>query len=388
MKFIAKTLEGLEQTLADELADLGAEDITVLKRAVLFSGNLVMLYRSNLMLRTCLRILVFVKEFNVNSEEDLYAEIKKTPWEDYLTLDDTFAVDSVVSSERFRHANYMALKAKDALVDRFREKYGSRPNVDTKDPSLRINIHIRNTTATLSLDSSGSSLHMRNYRKRVTEAPLNEVLAAGLVLLSGWDKKTTFIDPFCGSGTILCEAARIAANIPPQDPDRDFGFKKWKNYDPVLYQMVVDEAMSGVNTSEMPQILGFDSDTRATEYAIINIETAKLSDRIKVGQMDFFYQEGYEEAFLIFNPPYDERLREKDICDFYSNIGDKLKHAFKGCTAWILSGHLEAMKHIGLKPSRKINLLNGSIPSLFARYDLYAGSKKQKWVEKYGDQQN
>lgn len=388
MKFIAKTLEGLEQTLAEELTDLGAEDVTIIKRAVLFSGNIVMLYRANLMLRTCLRILVFVKEFIIASEDELYAEVKKIHWEDYFSLEETFAIDSVVSSEKFRHANYMSLKAKDAIVDRFREKYGSRPNVDTRDPALRINIHIRNTTVTLSLDSSGSSLHMRNYRKRVTEAPLNEVLAAGLVLLSGWDKMTMLIDPMCGSGTIICEAARIAANIPPQDPEREFGFKKWRNFDPVLYQMVVDEELAKVKTSELPEIKGYDISSKAIEYATVNVQTAKLSDHIKLSEEDFFYQEGEENAFLLFNPPYDERLKEKDICDFYSHIGDKLKHAFPGCTAWILSGHIEAMKHVGLKPSKKYHLLNGSIPSLFARFDMYAGSRKQKWKDKYGDQQS
>lgn len=383
MKFIAKTLEGLEEILADELSDMGAQDIEIWKRAVAYSGDKMTLYRSNLMLRTCLKVLVFMKEFSVENEIELYNEIKKIPWEDYLGLEDTFAIDSVVNSEKFRHANFIALKAKDAIADRFREKYNQRPNVDTQDPTLKINIHIRENIVTLSLDSSGQSLHMRGYRKHSVDAPLNEVLAAGLVLMSSWDKTSTLIDPMCGSGTILCEAARIAGKIPPQSPDRAFAFKKWKSYDPELWKMVCDEAEAKINTKDIPSLLGYDINQKAVQVAITNIGEAGLSEFIKIEKEDFFYLEGSQDIMLIFNPPYDGRLKEKDVLDFYSFIGDKLKLSFQGCTAWILSGHMAAMKNIGLRPSAKKSLLNGSIPSLFCRYDMYAGSKKQKWQDMY-----
>lgn len=383
MKFIAKTLEGLEEILADELSDMGAQDIEIWKRAVAYSGDKMTLYRSNLMLRTCLKVLVFMKEFSVENEIELYNEIKKIPWEDYLGLEDTFAIDSVVNSEKFRHANFIALKAKDAIADRFREKYNQRPNVDTQDPTLKINIHIRENIVTLSLDSSGQSLHMRGYRKHSVDAPLNEVLAAGLVLMSSWDKTSTLIDPMCGSGTILCEAARIAGKIPPQSPDRAFAFKKWKSYDPELWKMVCDEAEAKINTKDIPSLLGYDINQKAAQVAITNIGEAGLSEFIKIEKEDFFYLEGSQDIMLIFNPPYDGRLKEKDVLDFYSFIGDKLKLSFQGCTAWILSGHMAAMKNIGLRPSAKKSLLNGSIPSLFCRYDMYAGSKKQKWQDMY-----
>jgi len=383
LKFIAKTLEGLEEILADELSDMGAQDIEIWKRAVAYSGDKMTLYRSNLMLRTCLKVLVFMKEFSVENEIELYNEIKKIPWEDYLGLEDTFAIDSVVNSEKFRHANFIALKAKDAIADRFREKYNQRPNVDTQDPTLKINIHIRENIVTLSLDSSGQSLHMRGYRKHSVDAPLNEVLAAGLVLMSSWDKTSTLIDPMCGSGTILCEAARIAGKIPPQSPDRAFAFKKWKSYDPELWKMVCDEAEAKINTKDIPSLLGYDINQKAAQVAITNIGEAGLSEFIKIEKEDFFYLEGSQDIILIFNPPYDGRLKEKDVLDFYSFIGDKLKLSFQGCTAWILSGHMAAMKNIGLRPSAKKSLLNGSIPSLFCRYDMYAGSKKQKWQDMY-----
>ena len=383
MKFIAKTLEGLEEILADELSELGVQDIEIWKRAVAYSGDKMTLYKSNLLLRTCLKVLVFMKEFTVENETDLYNEIKKIPWEEYLGLDDTFAIDSVVNSDMFRHANFIALKAKDAVADRFREKYNQRPNVDTQEPTLKINTHIRANIVTVSLDSSGQSLHMRGYRKHSVDAPLNEVLAAGLVLMSGWDKTTTLMDPMCGSATILCEAAKIAGKIPPQSPDRAFAFKKWKSYDPELYHMVCEETERNINTDNIPPLLGYDINQKAVQVAITNIGEAGLSDFIKVEKEDFFYLEGSQNLMLIFNPPYDARLKEKDVLDFYSFIGDKLKLSFQGCSAWILSGHMAAMKNVGLRPSAKKSLLNGSIPSLFCRYDMYAGSKKQKWQNMY-----
>jgi len=384
LKLIAKTLEGLEEVLAQEIIDLGGENVEIIKRAVIFNGNKVQLYKSNLWLRTCLKVLVFLKEIYIKNENDLYNEVKKIAWEDYFTADETFAIDSVVNSSIFRHSNFASLKAKDAIVDRFREKYGYRPNVDTADPHIKINIHIRENTLTLSLDSSGNSLHLRGYRKAQVDAPLNEVLAAGLVYLSGWDKKSPLTDPMCGSGTILCEAARLAGQIPPQSLGRDFAFKKWKSFDADLYSDIIKEAESGINYGDIPSLNGFDMSPKAVKAAETNIECAGLQNYIQIEELDFFYQDKAEGITLIFNPPYDGRLKELDINNTYKQIGDKLKMNFENCTAWILSGHLDAMKNVGLKPSARKKLLNGSIESIFCKYEMYKGSKKQKWAQKYG----
>jgi putative N6-adenine-specific DNA methylase len=379
VKLIAKTLEGLEGVLADEIAQLGGENIEQVNRAVIFTGDKKLLYKANLKLRTAIKILVFMQEFIIQNENDLYEAVKKIKWEELIGLDDTFAVDAVLNSPVFRHTNFIALKTKDAIVDRFRDKYGSRPNVDPKDPDLKINIHIRDQIATISLDSSGSSLHMRGYRRQQVDAPLNEVLAAGLVLLSGWDKKSDLIDPMCGSGTILCEAAGIAANKPSQSTERNFGFKKWKSFDLPVWEMVCDEVKEETSTTEMPVLKGFDISNKAVTISKANIINAGFEHCISIEQEDYFYQDDMENTLLIFNPPYDERLKEEDVNDFYKNIGDKLKSAFTNSTAWILSGHLEAMKNLGLRPSARKKLLNGSIPSVFCKFEIYKGSKKQKY---------
>ena len=383
MKLIAKTLEGFEEILEAELRHLGAEDIILLKRAVMFTGNKQILYKVNLMSRTLLKLLVVMKEFEINSDEDLYENVKKIDWEEYMGLNDTFAIDSVVNSEQFRHSNFISLKTKDAIVDRFRDKFGQRPNVDTSNPTLRINVHIRDNKVTLSLDSSGRSLHMRGYRKQNVEAPLNEVMAAGIVLLSGWDQKSTLIDPMCGSATILCEAAKIAMQIPPHDPNRDFTFKNWKSFDEELWNMVCSDALA-LKKENCPDILGFDNNQKAINASKANIDAAGLTNFITISEEDFFYQEGTQNATLIFNPPYDGRLKEEDVIEFYKFIGDKLKHSFKSCSAWILSGNLIAIKNLGLKPSFKKNLLNGSIPSILCKFEMYDGSKKKKWKDLYG----
>ncbi|MEA3316600.1 MAG: THUMP domain-containing protein, partial [Bacteroidota bacterium] len=212
---IAKTFKGLENVLAKELELLNATDIEILNRAVSFSGNKELLYKANFHLRTALKILVPIKKFKANNEHELYKEVKKIRWAKYLELEGTFAVDSVVNSEIFTHSKYVAYKVKDAIVDQYRENFNIRPSVNTKNPSLQINIHISENNCSLSIDSSGESLHKRGYRLKATEAPLNEVLAAGMIYMSEWDKKSTFVDPMCGSGTLLIEAALIANNIPP-----------------------------------------------------------------------------------------------------------------------------------------------------------------------------
>lgn len=382
VKFIAKTLEGLEDVLCQELAEMGVSDVVKIKRAVLFSGPMSLMYEANLRLRTALRVLWVLHEFDVNNEDDLYHFVKRVEWETFLGIDDTLAVDSVVNSEKFRHSNYIALKTKDAIVDRFREKSGQRPSVDVKEPTLRIHVHIRGHKATLALDSSGYSLHMRGYRTAQVDAPLNEVLAAGLVLLSGWDKEKVFIDPMCGSGTLLCEAAFIALNIPPHIGGREFGFMRWRNFDPVMWKATMDKAYKDRKREDQISVKGFDISTKSVQITRQNLERAGLSQCISVEQKDFFYHEDLQNVFIIMNPPYDIRLKEEDVSSFYKNMGDKLKLSASGSSAWLLSGQLEAVKKLGLRPSKKIPLLNGSIETLFLRYDLYAGSKKQKYQNK------
>ncbi|MCZ2100293.1 MAG: class I SAM-dependent RNA methyltransferase [Chitinophagales bacterium] len=379
MKLIIKTQEGLEEVLKNELLLLADTPIEILKRAVLLDGDLSLIYKANLQLRTALKVLVVIQEFKVEDDKDLYHKVKNIKWEDYFNIDNTFAIDSVVNSTQFRHSNYIALKSKDAIVDRFRDLTGDRPNVDTLNPDIRINVHIRQNIVTISLDSSGTSLHMRGYRTEQVSAPLNEVLAAGMILLSGWNGNTPFIDPMCGSGTILCEAAKIAANIPPQNYDRAFAFRKWRNFDSALWDKICAEAKQYTKIHSMPIIKGFDVSQNAVKIARNNIRNAGLSPFIQVEQEDFFYQDNFDGQTVIFNPPYDARMKESDILNFYKDIGDKLKRSFTNCTVWVLSGHLDALKQVGLRAKSKIKLLNGEIPSLFCRYDMYAGSLKQKW---------
>jgi putative N6-adenine-specific DNA methylase len=385
MRLIAKTLEGLENVLAEEIRDLGGENITPVNRAVIFEGNKVLLYKSNLMLRTALKVLVFMDEFDVTDETDLYGRVKAIKWEEYFSIQDTFAIDSVVNSDKFRHSNYVSLKCKDAIADRFRDRTGERPNVDVQDPTIRINVHIRNHTVTLSLDSTGRSLHMRGYRRAQVDAPLNEALAAGLILSSGWDCKKTLIDPMCGSGTILIEAAMLAKGISPQHPDKRYALKKWLNFDEELWKMCFDEAYLPKN-DELPTIKGYDVAQKAIKISNENISYAGFENAISLEQEDFFFTEGTQDAILIFNPPYDARLKEEDVLNFYKFIGDKLKNSYAGCEAWILSGHIEAMKNVGLRPSRRMSFLNGSIPSVFHKFEMYSGSKRQKFQNPTNDE--
>lgn len=377
MKFIAKTLAGLESVLLEELQELGATGLLKLSRAVMFEGDKNLMYKSNLWLRTCLKVLIWQKEFEVPSEAALYNEVKKIPWEDYITPDQTFAVDSVVNSEKYRHSNFIALKAKDAIVDRFREKFGKRPDVDTTNPHLRINIHIRETTCTVSIDSSGDSLHYRGNRVQTVEAPLNEVLAAGLVLLSGWDKKEPLIDPMCGSGTILMEAVKIMLNLPAQTKDRFYAFMHFKDFDQKEWDKISEKSFLSIANNEM-LIKGFDIMRKNIQAAKENVEDAGMSQFIQLEVQDFFESEKTNGSTLIFNPPYNERLQESDIIAFYKHIGDKLKKDYTSCKAWILSGHIEGLKNLGLRASSKIKLNNGGIPAEFHKFELYEGSKKAK----------
>ena len=369
--FTAKTLPGLEDVLAAELRELGAQDIRPGRLAVSFRGGEELLYRANLCLRTALRVLVPAAEFSAERTQQIYEAAYEFPWETFLAVDASFAVDAAVFSHTFTHGSFCALKVKDAVADRFTKKFGRRPSVDTEDPSLRINIHIHENHCVLSLDSSGASLHRRGYRKEKTEAPLSEVLAAGILLASGWDKTTALHDPMCGSGTFLAEAGLLSAGIPPGALREKFGFMGWKTYSPDLWKKVAGEEFSR-KKEPAAQITGADCDPRAVEIARSNLARAGLEKHISVTRALF------EEAspppgpgLIVMNPPYGKRqgktaaateeAAQAEIDSLYARIGDTLKRSYAGWTAWIFSSNLNAIKHIGLRPFRRIGLKNGPL---------------------------
>lgn len=378
MEYIAKTMAGLESVLAEELLALGAQDVQPAKRAVQFTGDLQLMYRANFELRTALRILQPIADFTANDDKSLYHRISEIDWSAYFGLDDTFAIDAVVNSPVFRHSQYVALNTKDAIADQFRRLHGQRPSVDTRQPNVRIHIHVFENRFNLALDSSGESLHRRGYRADALEAPLNEVLAAGLIALSGWQADCTFLDPMCGSGTILMEAALLANKIPPQWRRSTFGFTGWKNFDPELWAAVKAEAMAKRKTFHLP-IMGYDRDPRAINRTTQNAKAAGLSNKISVHRTSFeLLEPPPPPGIVIMNPPYDERLGVTDVEELYEMIGSRFKHAFAGYQAWLISSNMPALKKIGLRPSRKYTVFNGPLECRYLGFDLYEGSKKQK----------
>lgn len=384
-KMIAKTIFGLEETLSNELQRLGARSIEIHNRAVSFTGDLGFLYKANLCLRTALRVLVPFKTFKVTDEKSLYQAIQSINWEDYLDVNDTIAIDTVVHSDLFTHSQYLSQKTKDAIVDQFRAKTGERPSVDLDKPTLRINLHIVNDVATLALDSSGESLHKRGYRDKTNLAPINEVLAAGLVLLTGWDKRSNFIDPMCGSGTILIEAALIANNIPPGYYREEFGFERWKKFmpfDAALWNIIFDAAINKI-TDHKQQIIGGELSPHVAKKAKENCKLAKVEDVVTIrnGDMkDFDVPAG--KGIVVINPPYGERMVKDNIEELYKMMGDTFKQKFGGYDCWILSSNMDAFKHVGLRPTRKITLFNGQLECKFMKYEIYAGTKKIHKLEK------
>ena len=378
-KMLAKTLFGFEELLAKELLTLGAREIKVGVRNVSFVGDKGFMYKANLALRTTVRILKPIMSFKVVSENDLYSQLQNIKWDDFLNVDGTFAVDAVANSDNFTHSHYLALKSKDAIADYFRSKFGKRPNVDIKHPDLQVNIHIQKDYCTVSIDSSGDSLHKRGYRSATNIAPINEVLAAGLVLLSGYDGTQNFIDPMCGSGTILIEAAMIANNIPANINRKEFGFEKWSDFDETLFNKIRNSLLNKVKDSHAV-IIGYDKAPSAVRKATDNIENAHLEDFIKVKQADFFHSEKELEGktILLFNPPYGERL-EIDVPFFYKKIGDTLKRGYTNTNAWLItSDFTNGLKNVGLRTSKKIKLFNGKLECRFVKYEMYEGSRKAK----------
>jgi len=377
-KMVAKTFFGLEEILADELLKLGAKKINIGVRNVSFYGDKGFLYKANLSLRTAIRILKPIVVFDVNDDKELYSSFFNFNWEDYMSVDNTFAIDSVLNSDFFTHSLYVSQKAKDGIVDRYRKLFKTRPTVDSINPDLKINIHIRNKCCTVSLDSSGKPLNQRGYRSQTNIAPINEVLAAGIILLSEWDLESDFLDPMCGSGTLLIEAAMLATNYPPNIKRSNFSFKNWNDFDLDLFVTITKSVLSKIKPFNN-KILGFDKSPSAISKCNQNIINAGLEDVISISKEDFFRSKKHNDDYLyiVFNPPYGERLRI-DIELFYKKIGDTLKTNYTNSCTWFITSSIEALKYVGLKPSRKIKLFNGKLESRLAKYEIYSGSKKKK----------
>lgn len=368
---VAKTYHGLEPVLAEELKQIGAKNIEEQKRAVTFEGDLATLYRANMYLRTAIRILVNISEAQVRTEHDLYRSIFRLPWENYMKLGQTLAVDAVVGSHIFRHSHFVALKTKDAIVDRFRKKFKQRPSVDLKNPHLRVHINLQGDQLKVLLDSSGDSLHRRGYRSLKHPAPLSEALAAGMLLKSGWDQQTPLLDPMCGSGTLPIEAALIARNVAPGLIRKKFGFLKWPDMDKGLWQSIKNEAL-GKATKDTFDIRGRDFRAEFVDMGRRHADMAQVKDTVTFTSADFHQAAAPDTpGMLIVNPPYGERLTPEDLADFYKGIGDQLKQQYKGWQAWVLSSNIKALKKIGLRASRNIILFNGPLECRFARYDMY-----------------
>ncbi|GIM48943.1 THUMP domain-containing class I SAM-dependent RNA methyltransferase [Capnocytophaga stomatis] len=379
---LAKTFFGFEDILATELQKLGAANVQKGVRSVSFEGDKGFMYKANLCLQTALKILKPIHKFFIRNEKDYYQKLYDFHWEKYFDVKQTFAISVTLQTEIFNHSQYVGLRAKDAIVDRFRNKIGKRPNVDTLHPDLQLHIHIQKNEVIVSLDSSGASLHHRGYRSATNIAPINEVLAAGILLLSGWDGQSDFLDPMCGSGTFLIEAAMIACNIPANIHRREFAFEKWNDYDVDLFELIFDSCLK--KTREFHHsIVGYDKAPSAVAKAKENLKNANLSEYVEIHQKNFFESEKENKnapLHMVFNPPYNERL-QIDIPKFYESIGNTLKNNYPNTDTWFITSNLESLKYVGLRPSRKIKLFNGKLESRLLNYKMYEGSKKGKYNE-------
>ena len=374
-ELVAKTFHGLEEVLAKELTELGASNIEIGNRMVAFTGDKALMYKANFCLRTAIRILKPIKHFQAKTADEVYDNIKAIPWENYLDNTKSFAVDAVVFSNDFRHSKFVAYKVKDAIVDYFRDTTGERPSVRINNPDVLLNIHIAEDRCTLSLDSSGESLHRRGYRQEAVEAPLNEVLAAGMILMTGWKGECDLIDPMCGSGTIPIEAALIARNIAPGVFRKEFAFEKWVDFDQDLFDSIYNDDSQEREFNH--KIYGYDNNPKANEIATRNVKAAGLSKEITLKLQPFQqFEQPKEKSIIVTNPPYGERISTDDLLGLYQMIGERLKHAFAGNDAWILSYRDECFDQIGLKPSVKIELYNGALECQFRKYQLFDGKYK------------
>ena len=381
-KMIAKTMFGLEEILADELRECGATEIEPLTRAVAFMGDMHVLYRANYTCRTALAILKPFAEFEANNEQELYDNVSRIKWEKILDVDGTFMIDSTTSGEIFTNSYYAALKTKDAIVDRFRRMFNQRPSIDTESADFKLNLHIADNKVTLLLNSSGDSLHKRGYRIAVGAAPINEVLAAGMIKLSGWKCDCNFYDPMCGSGTLLIEAAMLANNIPAQYYRQErFAFKRWRDFNIAEWKSVKEQEDRKIGAGDFEcEIWGNDIDIDVLRQAEANLKGAKLHKDVFLYHGSFEDQEPPEgKTIIVTNPPYGERIKVEDLNDMYSKLGDTFKNLYgERCEVWLITSDFEAMKHIGLHPSKKIQLFNGALDCRFLKFELYSGSKKNK----------
>ena len=375
-EMIAKTFQGLEEILAEELTTLGANDIQIGRRMVSFTGDKRMMYKANFCLRTAIRILKPIKNFTAKDADEVYNQIQAIPWEEYLDVNKTFAIDAVVFSEEFRHSKFVSYKVKDAIVDYFRKKTGKRPSVRINNPDVLLNIHIAQTTCTLSLDSSGESLHRRGYRQEQVDAPLNEVLAAGMLLMTGWRGECDLIDPMCGSGTIPIEAALIPRNIAPGVFRKGFAFEKWVDFDSEMFDEIYNDDSQEREFTH--KIYGYDNNPKANEIATHNIKAAGVSKDVTLKLQPFQqFEQPQEKSIIVMNPPYGERISTNDLLGLYQMIGERLKHAFVGNEAWVLSYREECFDQIGLKPSKKVPLFNGALECEFRKYEIFDGKYKE-----------
>ena len=384
-EMIAKTFRGLEEVLATELVNMGANNVQLQRRAVSFTGDKAMMYKANLCSRTASRILKPIMTFDASNPDEVYEQVKKINWSDYMTVDSTFAIDSTIFSEEFRHSKFVAYRVKDAIADWFTERFERRPSVRLDSPQLMINIHISERKCTLSLDSSGESLHKRGYRVAQTEAPLNEALAAGMLLMADWKGQTNFLDPMCGSGTLLIEAALIALNIPPGIYRSSFAFEKWSDFDEELFDTLYND-----DSYERPfdfKIYGSDNSPRAIKIAEQNVKSTGLGKYIELQVMPVQKLEApAPNCMIVTNPPYGERITSDDIYGLYASLGTTVKHKFAGSTVWVISSHEECLDKIGLKPTERIRLLNGSLDCWYCRYDIFAGKRNDFVANKRNNQ--
>jgi putative N6-adenine-specific DNA methylase len=377
---VAKTFFGFEEILAKELQLLGAQEVEQGVRMVSFKGDKGFMYKANLSLRTALKILKPIYYFRANNDAGLYKGISGINWSQYMNSNQTFVIDTTVHSDYFKHSQFVSQKSKDAIADQFRNKSGQRPSVDKDYPDLRINIHIDKDQVSVALDTSGQSLHQRGYKTATNIAPINEVLAAGMLLLSGWNGQGDFLDPMCGSGTILAEAAMIACNIPANINRKEFAFEKWNDWDNALFDVVMDSLLKKVREFHYT-ITGYDKAPSAVLKAKDNIKNANLDEYVRIQEKNFFdtQKETSGPLHMLFNPPYGERL-DIEMERFYREIGDTLKQSYPGTNAWFITANLEALKFVGLKPSRKIKLFNGSLEARLVKYEMYEGSKRTKFA--------
>ncbi len=378
-QMLAKTFKGLEDVLAKELIELGANNVQIERRAVSFTGDKRMLYTANFCLRTASRVLVPIANFKVKSTDELYEQIKQLDWAQYMTAKTTFQIDATVYSDLFRHSRFITYRVKDAIVDWWMEHAGVRPSVQLTEPDIYLNVHIAGDMVTLSLDSSGESLHKRGYRVANTQAPINEALAAGMLLLAGWNGQSDFYDPMCGSGTLLIEAALIARNIAPGIYRKGFAFEKWASFDADLFEDVSSDDSRERDFHH--KIYGSDAGFYAVQAANKNIQSAGLQRDIDVKQIRIqelkLADKDTDNALVMINPPYGERLaQDKDVLRLYQDMGTTLKHQFSGANAWIISSNEEALKCVGLRPAKRIHLINGDLECLFNKYELFKGDRK------------